>query len=266
MIADLTFGRPDARGIRAARFIPRSNIPLGAACLVANGVRETMRELLRESCDLTLGEPVALDAVAWHALSRDALCFLTRGRQTDIVLTLPPADARALVLRAFGEGGPPGAGACSALELHAIERIAARCSGAFDPLCAERRGPAQAVRASELPACVAFFDIRIHAPIAITLGIGLVRDLPDPGPSGTLPPALLAALPVDVRAEFASGTIDARGLLALRVGDVVRMDTKVGSAASLNLGPQLIARGVCGVLAAHHAFQVHETSTLGVRP
>ncbi|GAC1543075.1 MAG: hypothetical protein NVS2B17_22380 [Candidatus Velthaea sp.] len=265
MIADLAFERADARGLRAARFVPRSSIPLDAACLVANGIRETLRELFGE-CDVMLGEPAAIDAEAWHGLTRDAHCFLTRGRQTDIVLTLPAADARALVMRAFGEGEPIGEGACSALELHAIERIAARCAGAFDPLCAERQGPSRPVHARELPTCVAFCDVRVHVPISITLGIGIVRDLPDPGPSGTLAPAALAGVGVDVWAEVATGTIEARRLLALRVGDVVRMDTKVGSGASLNVGPQRIARGVCGVLASHHAFQVHETSTLGVRP
>lgn len=265
MIADLAFGNRDACGVRAARFVPRSSIPLSAACMVANGIRETLRELWGE-CDVRLGEPAAIDADAWHELARDAHCFLTRGRQTDIVLTLSSADARALVLRAFGEGAPIGEGACSALELHAIERIAARCAAAFDPLCAERHGPSRAVQSSELPTCVAFCDVRVHVPIPITLGIGIVRDLPDPGPSGTLAPGALAGVSVDVWAEVATGTIEAGRLLALRVGDVVRMDTKVGSSASLNVDSQRIARGACGVLAAYHAFQVHDTSMLGVRP
>jgi len=266
VIADLQFGARDAQGVRRARFTPRSSIPLGAACLVASGIRETLRELFGESCEVMLGEPSAIGPDAWHALSRSAHCFLTRGRQTDIVLTLPASDARTLVMRAFGEGGAIADGACSALELHAIERIAARCSAAFDPLCVERRGPSRALRPSELPTCVAFFDIRVQAPITITLGVGIVRDLPEPGPSGTFSPLMLSSVRVDVRAEFATGTIDARRLLGLRVGEVVKLDTKVGSSACLNLGSQRIARGTAGIRAAHHAFQVQESSFVGVRP
>ena len=91
-----------------------------------------------------LGEPAALDANAWSLLARDALLFLTRGRQTDIVLVLPQRDARRLVLRAFGEGDAARCRCrtrCSALELHALERIAARCAAAFDPLCARAPRP-----------------------------------------------------------------------------------------------------------------------------
>src|SRR6202035_2366080 len=128
----------------------RASIPLEAACVVANGIRETLRELLGERCELVLGEPAALSAQAWGVLARDALLFLTRGRRTDIVLVLPQPDARPLVLRAVGEHDEPGRAAesgtrrgrpaepaappglagraWSALELHALERIAARCA------------------------------------------------------------------------------------------------------------------------------------------
>lgn len=266
MIADLVFAPADVQGVRAARFIARPRIPLGAACLVANGIRETLREIFGGTCEVMLGEPAAIDVRAWQILSRGAYCFLTRGRHTDVVLTVPSAGARALVLRAFGEDAPSAEGRCSALEVQAVERIAARCAAAFDPLCAERRGASLAVPPRDLPECVAYFDVRVHTPIGLTLGIGLVRDLPDPGPSGALAPAVLASARVDVRAELATGTIAAHRLLALRVGDVVRMETKVGSPASLKVGPERIARGACGVLAGHHAFQVHDTSTLGVRP
>lgn len=187
MIADLCFDAPDAGGVRRARFIPRSSIPLAAACLVANGLRETLRELLGERCELTIGEPAAIGRAAWELLTRDAHCFLTAGRQTDIVLVVPECAARALVLQAFGEGEGSGAPVLSALELHAVERIAARCAAAFDPLCAERRGATQRVWAASIPACVAYFDVRLTLPVALEFGIGIVRELPDPGPAGAFP-------------------------------------------------------------------------------
>jgi len=264
MIADATFGAPAGR-VRRMRFVTRASIPIEAACVVANGIRETLRELFGETCELVLGEPAALDANAWSLLARDALLFLTRGRQTDIVLVLPQRDARRLVLRAFGEGEGPGAphlpdGACSALELHALERIAARCAAAFDPLCAERRAGSRAVGAHDVPACVAYFDLRVRAPVALTLGIGIVRDLPDPGPSGAIPAFALDSVAVEARAIFADGTIDAVEFVRLKPGDVVKLRTKVGAPASLNVGGRRLATGVPGVVASHTAFLVHDVA------
>ena len=260
MIADAVF-EGTAGGVRPLRFVPRASIPLEAACLVANGLRETLRELFGSACELVLGEPAVLCADAWAQLSRDALLFLTRGRQTDIVLVLPQADARRLVLRAFGEGEPLPDGACSALELHALERIAARCAGAFDPLCAERSGVSRSVRPHDVPVCVAYFDVRIHAPIALTLGVGIVRELPDPGPSGTLGTRALGGVPLHARAVVAEGTIDAAAFVRLRPGDVVPLDTPLGAAGALTLGGRRFATGLCGAVAARAAFFVHDAAT-----
>ena len=260
-IADATFGAP-SNGVRRLRFVPRASIPVEAACVVANGIRETLRELFGEACELVLGEPAALDVNAWSLLARDARLFLTRGRQTDIVLVLPQRDARRLVLRAFGEGDAPSLpdAVCTALELHALERIAGRCAAAFDPLCAERRAGSRAVGAHDIPPCVAYFDLRVHAPVALTMGIGIVRDLPDPGPSGALPASALDAVAVEARAVFAEGTIDAAAFVALRPGDVVALGTKVGAPASLNLGGRRLATGVPGVVASRTAFLVHDVA------
>jgi flagellar motor switch/type III secretory pathway protein FliN len=260
MIADLCFGPPAADGIRPARFIPRSSIPLSAACLVANGLRETLRELFGERCELAIGEPASIGAAAWDVLSRQAYCFLTSGRQTDIVLVLPEAHARTLVLRAFGEAQPDDSTALSALELQAVERIAARCAAAFDPLCAERRGGSQRVAAAVLPACVAYFDVRVAAPVSFEFGVGIVRELPDPGPANAFPPGLLANVPVDVSVEFGAGTIDIATLLRLEPGDVVPLDTKVGAAASLKVGHRRFATGSGGVRTGRYCFEVQSAA------
>lgn len=259
MIADATFGAPSGK-VRRMRFVARASIPVEAACVVANGIRETLRELFGETCELVLGEPAALDASAWTLLAHDALLFLTRGRQTDVVLVLPQRDARRLVLRAFGEGDALPDGACSALELHALERIAARCAVAFDPLCSERRAGSRAVRPHDVPACAAYFDVRVHAPVALTLGVGIVRDLPDPGPSGALAAVALDAVTVEARAVFAEGSIDTAAFVRLAAGDVVKLRTKVGAPASLNLGGRRLATGVPGVVASRTAFLVHDVA------
>jgi flagellar motor switch/type III secretory pathway protein FliN len=257
MIADALFDASPDR-VRRLRFVPRPSIPIEAACLVANGIRETVRELLGESCELVLGEPAAIAGDAWSLLVRDAFLFVTRGRQTDVVLVVPQRDARRLVLRAFGEGEALSESACSALELAAIERIAARCAATFDPLCAERTGISRPISAHDVPPCVAYFDVRVHAPIALALGIGIVRDLPDPGPSGALDPRALDRVRIPVRAVVAHGTLDAASLVALRPGDLVPLETPLDGGATLTVGGRPFASGICGALGSRGAFLVGE--------
>lgn len=257
MIADAVFGG-SSDGARRWRFVPRASIPVAAACLVANGVREVLRDVLGERCELVVGEPVALSPDGWTSIARGALLFLTPGRQTDVMLVLQQGDARRLVLRALGDTGGPAEGACSALEREAAARIAARCAAAFDPLCAERLGPACPVSASAAAACTAYFDLRLIAPVAVTVGIGISRELPDPGPAGALGPSALAAAPVELRALLGRATLDAADIVKIRPGDVVKLDTKGGGAASLNIGSHRFAEGVCGVRAGRHAFFVQD--------
>lgn len=265
MIADATFGAP-VRGVRALRFIPCASIPVEAACLVANGLRETLRQVFGAACEVVVGEPAVLDPVGWSSIARDAHLFLTRGRQTDIVLVVSQCDARRMVLRAFGEADGSGgaadtaADAWSALELQAIERIAARCAAAFEPLCAERYAAPRPVDVREVRPCVAYVDVRVQAPVALTLGIGIVRDLPDPGPSGSLGASALDRVGVEACVVFAEGTMSAASFLALRPGDVVALATKVGGPASLNVAGRRLASGVAGVVASHRAFFVHDVA------
>ncbi len=235
MIADARFGASNG-GVRGLQFAPRAPLPVEAACAVANEIRETLRELLG-GCELDLGEPAALDPQSWERLARGAQLFLVRGRRTDVVLVVPRRDARRLVLRAFGESEPAAAAdaACSALELQAIERIAARCAPALGALCAQHAS-LQRVAAEAAPPCVAYFDLRVRAPVELTMGVGIVRDVPEPAPPGTLPPAALAEVALEVRAVFAEGMIDAADFVTIRPGDVVKLDTKVGAPASLQVG------------------------------
>ncbi len=253
MIASLAFA--PGPGVRAARFVRRPRIPLDAACVVANGVREALRGLLGESPSVALGEPVALDAAAWHLLVRDALIFATPGRLTDVAFVLPRADARTLLDAAFGEATSH-RGAPSALEATAVERIAARCAYACDALCAERRGPTRVADAAHLPPARAFFDVRVTAPVRFTLGVAILRDLPEPEPSTALTPAALDAVGLEARVVLGTGRITARRLLDLRPGELIVLGTKVVDAGELNVAGQRVAEGVCGVVRGRAAFAV----------
>jgi len=258
VIADLRFAPAGPERVRPARFVPRSSIPVGAACLAASRARECVREILGDPCELVIGEPHALVPSAWAAIVRGARTFVTPGRLTDVVLAITEADARTLVLHAFNERGAVASGPCSALEAQALERIAQRCAPAWEPLCAERRGPTIACAPAAVPLAVAYFDIRVRVPVALTLGVGIARALPEPGPGTTLPAASLGGVPIAVRALLGTGTLDARAVLALALGDIVPLATKVGSPGVLNVGAKTIAVGTCGLAGSRLAFRVSD--------
>jgi flagellar motor switch/type III secretory pathway protein FliN len=255
VIATLAFDAPRG-GVRRASFIPRPQLPIDAACVVANGIREALRTLLGEACAVTIGEPVALDAPAWRVLTQDALLFATPGRATDVIFVLSGGDARRLVHAAFGEEPAPGDGAWTALEAGAIERIAARCATACDALCAERRGPTAAMPATRVPRAAAYFDVRISAPVTLTIGVGVVRELIEPAPTRTLSLEALAQVSIDARVILGRATLSAASLLTLQAGAVVHLTTKVAGEGELNLAGQRIAFGTCGVRNRHAAFEV----------
>lgn len=258
MIADARF-ESRCEGPRRLRFVPRAPLPVEAACGVANGIREALRELLGEECELDLGEPVALGAQTWARLADDAQLFLMRGARNDALLIVPRRDARRLVLCAFGEAevaDAPGAldAACSALELQAVDRIASRCAVALEALGAPPAGGPRRVRLADAPGCVAYVDLRVRSPIELTLGVGILRPVPEPAAARSLSPSALDGVSLELRAVFAEGMIDAANFVTLRPGDLVKLDTKVGALASLNLGSGRLATGVPGVLSSRTAF------------
>jgi flagellar motor switch/type III secretory pathway protein FliN len=265
VIAALSFAAP-RRGVRAAGFVRRPGLPVDAACVVANGVREALRALLGEACTLTIGEPVALDATTWRKLVREALLFATPGRATDVVFVLAARDARRLVRAAFGEDAAAEDGTWSALEAGAIERIVARCANACDALCVERRGPTSAVDATRVAGSVAYFDVRVATPVALTIGVGIVRELPEAPPLATVPPAVLAGLTLDLRVILGRTELPLPRLLDLRAGSVVALRTQVEGASELNLAGQRIAIGTCGVRDGRAAFEVRSSTLRGDAP
>jgi flagellar motor switch protein FliM len=106
----------------------------------------------------------------------------------------------------------------------------------------------------------------VQSPMALDVGVGIVRELPDPGPAGVIPARLLDHVPLEVRAEFASGTIALAELLGLAPGDIVVLETQVGTAASLKVGDCSFASGSGGVSGGRYSFEVRDVvHTMGAR-
>jgi hypothetical protein len=256
VIASLAF-EPALGRVRRARFVPRATLTLDAACAVANGIGDAFAQVFDGACRVTLGEPVALDAVAWRSLATHALAFVMPGRETDLVFVVPRRDARALIAAAFHDEDAAHATApWTVLEAGAMERIFSRAAPACDAICGERRGAVHAIDPARLDPCVDFFDLRVTAPVRLTIGIGLLRPLAAPRPARTLDPGMLGSVALDARVVLGRGSIVAARLLGLRVGDVLSLCTKVDGNAELNVGALRIALGTCGVVNGHVAFDV----------
>ena len=264
-MAALAF-EPSLGRVRRARFVPRAGITLAAACTLAGGLRDALRTALGDACAVTMGEPVALGATAWRSLAARALAFVVPGRITDIVFVLPGRDARALIAAAFREEPAPHDASWTALEAGAVERIIARCAPACDALCGERLGPVRAVDPARLAPCIDFFDVRVAAPIRLTIGVGIARVLVEPPPARTLAPSAFGTIPLAARVVLGRGVISASRLLDLRIGDVVRLHTKVAGEGELNVAGQRIGVGTCGVRRGVAAFDVQSTKTRGDAP
>ncbi len=236
--------------------MPRAGISLDAACSVANGLRDALQSAFGERCDVAVGDPVVLEASAWRSLAANALAFILPGRATDVVFVLPHRDARGLIAAAFREEPAAYDATWTALEAGAVQRIIARAAPACDLLCGERCGPVRAIDPALLTPCIDFFDVRVSAPIHVTIGVGILREIAARPVTAPVPRVSLAAIPLELRVVLGYGTIPASRFLELRAGDVVRLDTKVAGDAELNLAGQSIALGTCGVVDGRAAFDV----------
>ncbi len=265
MIATLTF-EPSLERVRRPRFVARPGLALEAACAAARGLRDALASVLGDACAVTLGEPVVLEAAAWRSIAARALTFVLPGAATDIVFVVPERDARALIAAAFHEELAPYDASWSALEAGAVERILARCVPACELLGGAPRGPLRAVEPERVAPCVDFVDVRVAAPVRLTIGIGTTRSRPAPPPLRTLSPAALGAVAIELRLMLGRGSLDAARLLGLRVGEIVSLPTKVAGRGELNVAGQMIALGTCGVVRGRTAFAVESVHVRGDAP
>ena len=241
------------RIVRAAKLERRSALPVSAACVVANGVRETLSTLLRQPVTVRLLEPVVPDADAWALITCNALLYRVRGPLNDAMLILRPSDALALTGAVFGERSQE-LRPLSAIEEQVLARAVRSLASMLAPVC----GAAEtlvAERCDERAGLLSYFELLVDGPVAVRIGVALSRD-----PAQAVRSALriedLAEVEIELTAEFAAGEIEAGNLLLLQPNATLRMDTKVGAPAALKVAGRTLARGECGALGEHSAFVV----------
>lgn len=232
------------RRVRDAIFVRRSLLPVAAACLVANAARETLTELLG-AATVRLFEPVIPDEAAWNCIADGAEIFAVRGSVADAAFVLRHDDALALAGAAFGEH-TMAARSLSALEAELLARIVAALCGTLAPVCGARKD-SHVERLGGLAGFVTYFELLLEEPVAARIGVALSRE-PAPQAVPSLGIAQLEAIELDVAVEIAHGFLPAPALLALRRGDIVKLDSRLGERAIVRAAEIAVARGEYGDL------------------
>jgi flagellar motor switch/type III secretory pathway protein FliN len=228
----------------------RSLLPVSAACLVANGVREALGAVLGTSLVVRLLEPALPDAAAWSAIARDAQLYCVRGAAADAAFVLRSPDALALAMSAFGEA-PGVQRELSAVEQTVLVRALSTAAGALAAVCGREISPLE--RIDDIRGFVSYFELILERPSRLRLGIALSREPAAPA-AATIRLDDLLDVPLEVRAQCAAGAIAADAFLALRAGTELRLQTRVGDLGVLKLGDAVIARGECGALHGRSAI------------
>jgi flagellar motor switch/type III secretory pathway protein FliN len=244
-----------SRRVRRARFERRSALPVSAACVVANGIRETLSATLAQPVRVRLFEPAAPDSDAWTAIFADAHVYAVLGPLCEAALILRSSDALAIAAAVFGETHQTPR-ELSPIEEQVLMRAVRSTAGALAPVC----GAMERVRVERLRerrTFLTYFELLCEGPVEARIGVALVRD-PPAGATPTLRIEDLAGVEVELDLEFAAGEIEAADLLLLQPNTQVRMMTKVGAPAALKLAGRTVARGECGVLGERNAFVVRD--------
>lgn len=247
----------DARGrrVKAARFEARSALPLGAACVVANGVRETLSSLLGAPIAMRLLAPSIPSPHAWQAILRDARCYRVRGNVADAAIVLRPADANALSAALFGEpGNLAQRPSLSPIECDVLDRMVARIAANLGTVCGTREGQSLE-RTSSLAGFVTYFELAIDEPVGARVGIALSRD-PSHEARGCLEVKHLAAIELRAFATIDLGHAKAATVARIAVGSTIPIESALLARATLATHGKRLADGGGGVRNGRYAFRI----------
>jgi flagellar motor switch/type III secretory pathway protein FliN len=244
----------DARDARVRRphFTPRIPFAPEAIAAVALAIERRACELLATPLRVDLFPPLLREGEDWGPHCEDARVYAVASERIAAALLCSPRAARRIVACAFAEERDS-AHALSALEVRVLDRFIAGLVSSLEPVCG---GPSLcAARAMRPSSRFVYCEVRLSAPVDASLGI--VLDEPAPNVGDVLSPAALDDCPIECSVRLGVAAVDIFTISALAVGDVVRLESKVGASATLNLGADVIASGEGGVLGERGAFKVH---------
>ncbi|MGD0472447.1 MAG: FliM/FliN family flagellar motor C-terminal domain-containing protein [Candidatus Velthaea sp.] len=248
-------GASGAKLVRETYFEPVTDLPISAVCAAANHARARLSNLLARELTLDVFAPVLVKDGTQRVLFERGSLYRARGSICDLYVVFRRRDARRIAQGVFGEECGGENVPLSALEERALERIAAEVAALCAPFCGDANGLARIEPEREDARCVTYFELRIGLPFDAVIGIGLSQD-PGPRFGGKLERSMLSGIALDVRAQFAEAVVNAREIAAWRVGQTVRLDTKIGAPTMVKIGDCVVASGDCGIRAQSNAVVI----------
>lgn len=240
--------------IRRLLFGPRSALPSSAACVVANGVRETLASLLGLSVEVSLSEPALPSAAAWSEIVRDALLYRVSGTVADAAIVLRCPDALSVIGALFGEPAQSQRRELSPIENDVMDRTVCAVAAHLGAVCgAGETHPVE--RVMSFGSFSTYFEIFIEAPLCARIGIALSRD-PAPAPHERFEIGDLACVPLRLHATMDIGGLRGGEAAALRPGKLLALSASRMQQCSLQAGRRRLLRGSCGVRNGHYAITV----------
>lgn len=231
--------------VREAHFERRSSLPASAACVVANGIRETLSALLGAPVILRLFEPVIPDPRAWDAIALRATMYRVRGSVADAAIVLRAPDAIAIASAIFGEPATRDARELSPIERDVVDRAANAIAANLIAVCGARESRA-IERVCAIDGFVTFFEMSLEGPVEARIGIALSRD-PAPEPRGGFELLHLADVRVAAVAAIDLGSTLVRDVGRFAVGTMLPIRAEDLRRCTLAIAGRPIARGACGV-------------------
>jgi hypothetical protein len=240
--------------VRSTRFERRSSLPVSAACVVANGVRETLNSLLGAPVGLRLFEPSIPSPQAWAVILENSRLYRLRGSVADAAIVLQTLDAAALAAALFGESPSLAERELSPIECDVIDRMVAAIAANLTAVCGKREG-SSVERVAAIASFVTYFELLVEGPVSARIGVALSRDpAPERGPS--LDVGHLAAIRLTTRAAIDVGAIEAAALVRIAVGTVLPIAEAAFHRCVLATDRRRLVRGSCGVQNGQYALFV----------
>jgi flagellar motor switch protein FliM len=236
-------------------FGPRSALPPSAACVVANGVRETLTSILSSPVEIRVFEPSIPASLAWPAIVKDAVLYRVRGSIADAAVVLRSADALSLVAALFGEGLPVDPQReLSPIERDVLDRTVNAMAAHLVSVCGARESRF-VERVGAIEGYATYFELLLEQPVAARIGIALSRD-PSPEPRGCVEIGHLAGVSIAARVTLDLGRMPSGAVAELRPGSILTLRPYDLQRCSLRAHGRSLARGACGVRNGRYAFHV----------
>jgi hypothetical protein len=245
--------------LRCAAFEERSLLPISAACVVANGVRETLTSLIGARVAMQLLEPAIPSSAAWTAIVGRAKLYKIRGSLTDAAVVWRASEACALAAAIFGEAIARSAveRELSPLESDVIERVTKAIAANLGVVCGAR----ESLGIERVPAIegfVTYFELLLEAPVAARIGIALSRE-PSSEPRGALDISHLGRVRIAGTLVLDLEEMKAAAVSEMRVGSLVPIGLANFDRCALVMDGRRVVRGTGGISNGRFAMVVEAT-------